>query len=192
MIEKIIGLILCLILLIFLIKVLFIISSGSLLPITKGALFVPTSRIAINTLLNSIKIKEDDKFVDLGCGDGRVILSVYKRCGAKVVGYEINPFAYLIARIKGIGKKNIKIKWKNFWNQNLGDADIVFCYLFPDLMKELREKLKKELKLGARVISFIFPIPEWRPHQEINVSHSEKKDKIYIYSIPNAWKKPHK
>ena len=67
---------------------------------------------------------------------------------------------------------------------NLGNADIVFCYLFPDIMPRLGRKLKAELRPRSRVISCNFPIPEWIPEKVLTPRGKGRGDPIFIYSLP--------
>jgi hypothetical protein len=76
---------------------------------------------------------------------------------------------------------NVSIHFKNFWDADLSSADFVFCYLFPDVMERLKEKLSRELKAGAKVISCNFEIPGWIPDKIITPSHPVHNDPIFIY-----------
>ncbi len=166
----------------FVVKVLYVISTAIALPATKGALYVSTSRNRISAVLDAVPMKKDQLLVDLGCGDGRVLRMVKKRYSAKAVGYEINPMAYLRARMQSAGR-GIKIKYLNYLKANLSDADVVFCYLFPDVMKELAAKLKSELKKGAVIVSCNFAFPGMTPEQVIKPDGELDHDPIYIYSM---------
>jgi hypothetical protein len=100
----------------------------------------------------------------------------------KAIGFEINPWAYVLSKLKvKFRTANVSIHFKNFWNADLSNADIVFCYLFPDVMGRLKEKLSRELRPGAKVISSNFEIPGWRPEEIITVSHPVHNDPIFIY-----------
>ena len=122
--------------------------------------------------------------VDLGCGDGRVLRAACRRYGVRAVGYEVNPMAFLVARFLSYREKRIEVKLKNFWREDLGDARIVFCYLFPDVMKKLARKLEKELRPGARVVSCNFPVPGWQPTQILHPDAERHSDPIYVYMCP--------
>ena len=69
------------------------------LPFTRGALFVPTSRVRVRAILDAVPMTENQLLVDLGCGDGRMLREAELRYGVRGIGYELNPFAYLKARL---------------------------------------------------------------------------------------------
>ena len=164
-------------------KIIYILSVVLVLPITQGALFVSTSRKKIAAIIDAVPMKADQRLVDLGCGDGRVLREAQRRYGVRTIGYEINPLAYLKARLFSFGCSNIKIKRQNFWDADLSGADVVFCYLYPDVMKRLADKLKTGLKPGATVVSSNFPLPEFNPSKVLRLQNSLHNDPMYVYRI---------
>jgi len=167
-------------------KLLFAFSLVSVFPITQGAMFHPSARIRVKTFLDHVPMTAEDLLVDVGCGDGRVLREARRRYGVKTLGIEVNLLVYLLACIRNMGIKGIELRLCNFWKVNLGDADVVFCYLFPDVMKRLAEKLKAELKPGARVISCNFPLPGWRHVAVVYPESSLHGDPIYLYRFCDA------
>jgi trans-aconitate methyltransferase len=165
----------------FIIKLLYLIATVCALPVTQGALFVQTSSFRINHLLDAVPMGAHDLLVDLGCGSGRVLRAARKRYNVNTLGFEVNLLAYVIARFSTIGVKGARIRWGNFWEKDLSEADVVFCYLFPDVMLRLKEKLERELHPGACVISCNFPIPGWTPMNVVTPDSSRHGDPIYIY-----------
>lgn len=153
-------------------------------PITKGAMFHPSARIRVRTFLDNVPMKEGELLVDPGCGDGRVLREASKRYKVRGLGFEINPLAYLLAQLRTVGKRKITIRCKNFWNVDLGDADLVFCYLFPDVMKRLEKKLENELLPGCRIVSCNFPFPDWKYERVVRPDSSLHGDPIYVYRFP--------
>ena len=167
----------------FALKIVYILSITLVLPITQGALYVSTSRVKIAAFMEAVPMKAGQMLVDLGCGDGRVLREVRKRYGVRTIGYEINPIAYLKARLFSIGRSKIKIKCQNFWEADLSGADVVFCYLYPDVMKKLAAKLKSGLKPGAIVVSSNFPLPEHIPNKILRPQSSLHNDPMYVYHL---------
>jgi len=146
-----------------------------LLPVIWGAPFLPISREKIEKAIELVKLQSGEKIVDLGSGDGRILIACARK-GGRAVGFEINPFLVWKANrnIKKEGLESLaKAKWSNFWWENLSDFDVVFVYGISHIMKALEKKLLRELKPGTKVVSFIFKFPNWQPKKE------EKG--IYIY-----------
>lgn len=122
-------------------------------------------------------IKAGEKFYDLGCGDGKIVFAA-AGAGAEAVGFEISLLPYLIAKINSRYVENAKILFKDFWKVNLSDADIVYCFLTPKANKKLKEKLESELKKGARVVAYTWPIEGWTPvKSNFQTDHAA----IYVY-----------
>lgn len=137
--------------------------------------FVPSSRKKRLTMIELADIKQGDAAVDLGCGNGSLLIEAAKK-GAYATGIESNPFltaaSRMRARIAGLQNRITIIK-KDLFQYDLGAVDIVFLYLSPHTLEKLKEKLEKELKPGARVISNTFPIPGWTPKKE--------QDGVFLY-----------
>lgn len=135
------------------------------LPILRGAPFVPTSKERIKQALELVKLKPGQKIIDLGSGDGRILIAAAAR-GTEAHGFEINPFLVLKTKrkIKKQGLQNLAFcKWRSFWSQDLSSFDVIFVYGISHIMKGLEKKAKRELKPGAKVVSFIFSFPNWQP-----------------------------
>ncbi len=167
----------------FAIKLLYAFATLSVHPITQGAMFVPTANIRVKTFLDAVSMNADELLVDIGCGDGRVLRAARRRYGVTALGFEINVLAYVIARILNLGIEGVRVRWENFWKVDLGDANVVFCYLFPDVMERLAKKLDKELRPGTRVASCNFPLPGWKPLEVLFPDSSLHGDPIFIYLI---------
>ena len=167
----------------FAIKIIYALSIAVVLPATGGALFVATSPKRIAAFLDAVPMRTGQVFVDLGCGDGRVLRHVCKRYPVKARGYEINPLAYALARLRCVGSPGIEIRLANFWKADLSEADIIFCYLYPDIMKEIAPKLFRRLKPGVTVVSCNFPVPGHPTDRVLRPSGALNGDPIFIYKI---------
>lgn len=150
----------------------------------KGVPFVPLSKVHLEVINKYIKVNSDDKIVDLGCGDGR-ILRMFEKQGVKnLAGYEINFLAYLLAKFKNkISKSEAKVYFKDFKNVDLSEYNVVFCYLFPSCVNSLKEKFDRELKPGAKIISCAFEIKNWRKPEIIYLDSKNRKEKLFVYQI---------
>jgi SAM-dependent methyltransferase len=170
----------------FAIKMIIAVSIVSVLRITQGAMFHPSAKIRVKTFLDATAMRPDELLIDVGCGDGRVLKEARKRYGVKALGYEVNPMAYVLARLRNIFTRNVEIRFKNFWKENISSADVVFCYLFPDVMQRLAHKLEQELHPGARVVSCNFRLPGWMHHTELNPDSFFHSGPIFCYRFPDA------
>lgn len=126
-----------------------------------GAPWVPTSMKLVHRMLKLAEVGPDDIVYDLGCGDGRTIITAARRYGARAVGIEIDPLRYiwcqLLITVLGL-RDRVKILYGNFFNHDLSEATVLTCYLLQDTNDKLLEKLEDELSFGARIVSntFIF------------------------------------
>ncbi|MBP7898949.1 class I SAM-dependent methyltransferase [Candidatus Gracilibacteria bacterium] len=150
----------------------------------RGAPWVPTKSHDVERFLKLAHIKPGQHFVDLGCGDGRLVIAAAE-AGASATGYEISLFPFILAHIHGLFqpseiRKRTAIRYRDFWNTSLEDADIVYTFLMPDKMEKLKAKLKKELKPNSKVIAYVWPIPGWTPVKKDSEDHHYS---IYLYEV---------
>ncbi len=148
-----------------------------------GAPWLPTSRAVVHNMLTLADVTPADTVYDLGCGDGRVIVTAARRFGAQAVGIEIDPLRYLwcqlLITVLGL-RKRVRITFGDFFSQDLSDADVVTCYLLHDTNQKLAVKLLSELRPGARVASNTFTFVGIDPVREhgqarVYVFHPEPK-----------------
>lgn len=126
------------------------------------------------------KINSKDLVYELGCGDGTFLITAVKEFGAKGVGIEIDPLRALLSTLLSYGNKvndRVKIKRKNFFDENLSKASVIFVYLVPKTLQKLKQKLLKELRSGTRVISY-------RYEMDLPLIAFNKKSQIRLYKIP--------
>jgi SAM-dependent methyltransferase len=127
-----------------------------------GGPWVPSSMQVIHQMMKMAEVGPEDVVYDLGCGDGRIVLVAAMRYHARAVGIEIDPLRYLWCQFLItilFQRKRIRIIFGNLFNKNLSEADVVVCYLMPDALAKLENKLKKELRPGTRIISNRFDFP---------------------------------
>lgn len=143
--------------------------------IIKGAPFMFSSRNPIKRTVNLFEIKTGQKAADLGSGDGRVVMAL-ARSGAVAHGYEINPFLVWWSRRKisqaGLADRAF-IHQKSFWHENFSSFDCVFIYGIGYIMKDLEEKLRRELPRGAKVAANAFQFPTWK--------YAKKDNGVFLY-----------
>ena len=165
----------------FMLKIVYALSIAVTLPLTQGALFVSTSRPKLGAVFDLLSPAPGSLLIDLGCGDGRILRYASLQYNAKAIGYEVNPLAFCIARLFCGFNNNIDVLWRNFWSADVSKADLIFCYLYPDVMSRLAHKLRAEAKPGAMVISFNFKLPGWTPVRVMQIARARHNDPIYIY-----------
>jgi protein-L-isoaspartate O-methyltransferase len=138
--------------------------------IFNGAPYVVTNQEDIQTMIKLADVQPNDRVVDLGAGDGEVVIA-FAKAGAYVDGYEILPWLVWRSR-KRIKMLNLQDKasmhWKSFWHVNLSPYDIVTVYGMPHVMPRLERKLKQELKPESRVISNYYLFPNFKPIKSLN------------------------
>ena len=135
-------------------------SRGQLAP------FDPTPQEVVERMLSLANVKSGDVLYDLGAGDGRVVIAAAKKYGIRTVGFEIDPglvkLARENARQQGI-EQLVEIREQDFLTADLSPASVVTLYLSYDGNLALRPQLMKQLKPGARVVSYTFDMGEWQP-----------------------------
>jgi len=150
--------------------------------VARGIGYLPTRSRDVERFLNNAGIMPGDKFYDLGCGDGRMLLAA-ARMGARAEGFEVSIIPYVLAWINKLAspyRKQVKLTFKDFWFADLSDAKVVYFFLIPRIYPKLKTKLQKELKPGAKVIAYVWPFEGWQPDK---VDIVEKQNKIYTYII---------
>jgi predicted RNA methylase len=131
-----------------------------------GAPWVPTSMKMVQKMLELAEVGPEDLVYDLGCGDGRTVFTAARVYGARAIGIEIDPLRYIWCRLMvillGLGDR-VKIIYGDFFRHDLSEATVVTCYLLQSTNNKLEEKLKKDLRFGARVVSNTFTFSSLNP-----------------------------
>lgn len=132
----------------------------------KGCYFVPSNKRALEKIFSNLSFKKNQRFIDLGSGDGRVVLYIAKKYKIKALGLEINPLLLLYSKIKA---KIFKIKNAEFLRVNLikdnwPSADIIYLFLIPKLIFKIKKELKKRLDDGSLIISHGFSIDNFNKY----------------------------
>lgn len=143
-----------------------------------GAPYLPTMKKRITDIKTLSKLKSGQTLIELGSGDGRVLLELAKQ-GIYGVGYELNPILVAYSKIKLLPyRKHTKIIWGNYWQEKLPEADVIYVFLLQKYMQKLNKKLIQNYPKGVKLVSFAFQI-EGRKHQaELNGMYLYKYNKI--------------
>lgn len=140
-----------------------------------GAPFVPTDRRRVQEMLALSGLRPGEKLVDLGSGDGRIVVAAAK-AGAIAEGWEVNPYLWMLSawNIRRHGLQGrARVRLGSYWAQPLRDADVITLFLITTQMRPMERKLRAELKPGSRVVSYAFTFPEW--------AHEEARSGVYLY-----------
>ena len=127
-----------------------------------GAPYMPTLDKAGDQALDLLALKPDQSLYELGCGDGRMLGLAAQR-GLKAIGYELNPFLVIIARLRTWRyRRQVKVIWGNFWKADLNRADGVYVFLLDRFMPKLDAKLTNQNR-RLKLVSHAFKIPGKKP-----------------------------
>lgn len=131
-----------------------------------GAPYLPTLKPQVKQAMDLIDLKKGDTLLELGSGDGRILLEAAKR-GWKAIGYELNPllvmYSYLLTWRY---RKQVKVIWGNYWQKSLPKADGIFVFLLQPYMEKLNQKIQTDCKHPVKLVSFAFYIPDKKPTKQ--------------------------
>ncbi len=146
-------------------------------------IFVPTPNEVVSKMMELAKVTQKDTVYDLGCGDGRIVITAAQRYGARGVGIDIDPERVKEATEnvrKGGVADRVKIVRGDLFEADISGATVVTLYLLTDLNLKLRPKLLKDLRPGTRVVSHAFSMGDWKPERTADVSGTT----VYLWRIP--------
>jgi len=152
----------------------------------KLAPFVPSPQRVVDRMLEMAAPKPGETVFDLGCGDGRVVITAAQRFNVKAVGIEVDEKLVQRAteRISNMNLQNqVKIVKEDLLQSDLSGADVVVIYLLTGSNEILRPRLEKFLKPGARVVSYAYAIPGWKP-TKVDRTDQQHGHLIYLYQMP--------
>lgn len=159
-----------------------------------GAPYVPTPYDVVERMLDLAEVGEDDHLIDLGSGDGRIVLTAAQSRGARGLGVELRPDlverARRAAETGGVADR-VRFVREDLFTTDLSGATVVTLYLMPEMLERLRAKLLWELAPDTRVLSHDYPIPNWRAERVVKFEHPAKLDVtgvtrtlLYLYRVP--------
>ncbi|MHC4132944.1 MAG: SAM-dependent methyltransferase [Planctomycetota bacterium] len=141
-------------------------------------IYVPTPQEVVDKMLEMAEIKEGDVIYDLGCGDGRIVVTAAKRYGVKAFGFDINP-KRVRESLENVRKNNVRhlvtIKQEDIFTLDLREANVVTLYLLPSLNVKLMPQLEK-LRPGSRILSHDFDMSGAKPLEEYRMNTSGNFD----------------
>lgn len=149
--------------------------------------FVPSPPQVVEKMLEAAGVKPGETVYDLGCGDGRILITAARKYGARGVCIELSPeLAERTARqVRALGLQDrIRVIQGNLLDADLRSADVVTLYLLTSSNERLKPKLESSLRRGARVVSHDFIIPGWEATRVEKVQASGRTHTIYVYRVP--------
>ncbi len=172
-------------------------NEGGLLEIYEGshgwqgvedlAPFVPTPMEVVDKMLEMAEVKSSDVLYDLGCGDGRIVITAARKYGCRGVGIDIDPQRIRESRqsAKRAGvQKMVEFREADAMKVDISRATVVSLYLLPESNALLRPKFESELRPGTNVVSHNYHIPGWEAKQvraETVPDMEGKEHSIYLY-----------
>jgi len=150
--------------------------------------FVPTPQDVVDKMLELAKVKNGDLIYDLGCGDGRIVVTAAQKYGCRAIGYDIDPLR-VAESLENVEHNNVghlvRIEQKDIFTLDLSRANVVTLYLLPELNVELIPQLEK-LKPGSRIVSHDFDMEGVKPDEVVQIVSKEDgiEHEIYLWTAP--------
>lgn len=155
--------------------------------------YVRSPEHAVDKMLEMANLKPGETLYDLGCGDGRILITAAKRYNINAVGVEISGHLAKVAteNVKRAGlQQRVKIVHGNFMQTDLSSANVVTLYLATTANESLRPNLEHYLHPNTRVVSYDYPIPGWKAISTAETQgFSGATHTIYLYEVPNSIRK---
>jgi SAM-dependent methyltransferase len=148
--------------------------------------YEPTPMEVVHAMLRLAKVNAGDVVYDLGCGDGRIVITAVRQFGARGVCVDIDPVRIAESR-ENARQANVfdRIRFLNqdLFATDLGDATVVTLFLSPELNLAVRPKLQRELKRGTRIVSHRHHMGDWKPQETLRVRGDGRESPIYLWTV---------
>lgn len=141
-----------------------------------------TEQTAVDVMLEMADIKRGDILYDLGCGDGRIVITAAKRYGIKAIGFDVRKERVIDSRerVKEAGVESlVTIEYRDMFKVDLSGANIITMYLLPQLNLQLIPQLN-QCRPGTKVLSYDFDLGKIKPEEMRYVNHHT----LYRWTIP--------
>ncbi|HEY7743054.1 MAG TPA: class I SAM-dependent methyltransferase [Burkholderiales bacterium] len=143
--------------------------------------YVPTPQVTVDEMLRLAGVGPEDFVIDLGSGDGRIVVTAAKKFGARGLGVDIDwrlvAQAEENARQAGVADR-AKFVEQDLFRTDLGPATVITTYLLPFVMLKLRSRLLEQ-KPGTRIVSHDFDFGDWRPDRKTGI-----RKNVYLWIVP--------
>lgn len=155
-------------------------------PARTGGPYVPTPQVVVDRMLSMASVGPDDYVIDLGSGDGVIVLTAAQQFKARGLGVDIDPELVKLAnddaQRRGVADR-ASFRVMDVFKTDLSRASVVTLYLLPEMMMELRPKIYLELKPGTRVVSHDYHFDDWRADDAVTFDAPEKEK---VNGVPSA------
>ncbi len=150
--------------------------------------YVGTPPRVVEEMLKLAGVTRNDVIYDLGCGDGRIVITAAQKYGARGVGIDIDS-----QRIRESNENaqkagvtgQVRFSQQDLFTADFREATVVTLYLLPSVNLQLRPKLLRELKPGTRIVSHNYDMGDWKPEKVVTVDLGEfNEHKIYYWVVP--------
>jgi len=188
-------------------RVLVAIAAGATLPALARAQqnagpYVPTPWKIVDDMLRLASVRKDDFVIDLGSGDGRLVITAAERYGARGFGVDIDTALVKLANenaAKAGVADRVKFDKRDLFETNIGEATVLTLYLLPHTVTQLVPRIFAEMRPGSRVVSHDYPLGPWQPERHLQFDLPEKAEisgttrtVLYLYIVPanvkGAWR----
>lgn len=145
--------------------------------------YVPTPQRVVDGMLALAEVGEDDVVYDLGCGDGRIVITAAKKYGASGIGVDLNPERISEANANAKEAEvedRVTFHEGDLFDFDFSKASVLTLYLLPDVNLKLKPKILDEMKPGSRVVSHAFSMGDWEPDEQITVDGKN----IFLWTVP--------
>jgi Methyltransferase domain len=155
--------------------------------------YVPTPQAVVDRMLDMAQLKAGETVIDLGSGDGRIMIEAASKYGAQGFGVEIDPRLVKLsnerAATAGVAER-VKFLQQDLFKTDFRDANVLTLYLLPDVNLALRPKILAELKPGSRVVSHDYGMGDWRPDAQDTIAAPDKtvgarkESQVFLWTVP--------
>jgi tRNA A58 N-methylase Trm61 len=149
--------------------------------------YEPTSPDVVQVMFRLANVNTGEVVYDLGCGDGRIVITAVREFGARGVCVDIDPQRIAEsrenARAAGV-TENIRFLNQDLFETDVSDASVVMLFLSPELNLRLRPKLLRELNPATRIVSHWHDMGDWKPQKVVHVRSGGRERSIYLWTIP--------
>ena len=168
--------------------------AADLQPLKDAGPYVPSPQSVVSDMLRYADVGPSDFLIDLGSGDGRIVLTAAKVFGARGFGVEIKEDLVRLsndtAQKEGVADR-VKFLKQDLFKTDMSQATVITMYLLPDTVNLLKDKFLNELRPGTRIVSHDYPLTGWIPEKYVQMDLEDKVQisgvtttLIYLYVVP--------